>query len=91
MSKIKDVSRAITEAIALQNVDPFSISKFGGINPPMRWDEVARAAIEAMRELTPEMEAAAARERMIGDGGGRERSNFSDEWDAAIDAALAEG
>jgi hypothetical protein len=55
MSKIKDVSRAITEAIALQNVDPFSISKFGGINPPMRWDEVARAAIEAMREPTPEM------------------------------------
>jgi hypothetical protein len=50
MTKLEQVARAITEAIALQRVDPFSAAKFSGVNPPIKWDRVARAAVEALRE-----------------------------------------
>jgi len=50
----------------------------------------ARAAIAAMRKPTKEMLDAAYRTGMIGDCGGVERDVFSEEYQAAIDAALSE-
>ncbi len=48
----------------------------------------ARAAIEAMRELTEAMTLATREEQEYGDYGGRERHEFCEEWRRAIDAAL---
>jgi hypothetical protein len=50
----------------------------------------ARAAIAEMRYPTNEMIEAACSCATIGDGGGTERGDFFEEWDAAIDAALAQ-
>lgn len=50
--------------------------------------DAAEAAIEAMRELTGRMENAACDAGGVGDWGGHERASFTEEWAAAIDAAL---
>ncbi len=47
------------------------------------WDELAKAAIEEMREPTEEMVVAGCRHENLGDMAGR--------WAAMIDAALQEG
>lgn len=48
----KRVARAITEAIRMQNVDPFCVMKYEYVIPRMDWEKVANAAIEAVRAPT---------------------------------------
>ena len=55
-----------------------------GQRPPAKWDDMARVAIEAMREPTPEMVAASNRE-----WDGRMSHRSTGAWQAMIGAALA--
>lgn len=49
VTTVENAARAITQSIAAQRVDPFSITNFRGIAPPINWNSVARAAIKALR------------------------------------------
>lgn len=53
MTAVQKIVRAITEEIRKQNVDPFSITSFAGISPPIKWDTVARAALEVLKDYPP--------------------------------------
>lgn len=79
MSMIERVAKAVTEAIALQNVDPFSIRNFGGVNPTIDWKRVSRAAIEATRITDEDVMAHPTM-------GSHDQESFN----FVIDAALAE-
>ncbi len=58
----KRVEAAIVEELGRQRIAARSWgNSFEGVNPPVRWDAVARAAIEAMREPTLAMAQAAYR------------------------------
>lgn len=54
------------------------------------FDAMARSAIAAMREPTPEMVFAAAEERKAGEKrNGHGNHAYRDEWQAMLDAALS--
>lgn len=82
MSKVEDVARALREAVrnGPEVSVPFEDMSF----------ILARAAIEAMREPTPEMVAAFWRQKNTGSqevGETGERRSDYDAWAAAIEAA----
>jgi hypothetical protein len=74
-------------AAALKGFVASETLETGSVNSS-RWDEMARTAIEAMREPTDEMLSAASEDRRYGDGGGFVRHEFEQEYRQAIDAAL---
>lgn len=49
MTALEKAAKAITEEIRRQNVDPFGIANYSAIVPRIKWDNVARAAIESLR------------------------------------------
>jgi len=53
MTALEKIERAILEEIRKQNVDPFSIYNYSGLVPPIKWNAVARAALEVIKDYPP--------------------------------------
>lgn len=81
---IERVARAIEEAALLQRVSYKAWGAAGGIIPPLRMDEIARAAIQAMREPT------AGQSHFMTSVVALSEDPALALWQAMIDAALAE-
>jgi hypothetical protein len=49
------VGRAVQEAFLRQRIAPWGGMDFSGVNPPVDWDAIGKAAIAAMRAPTKEI------------------------------------
>jgi hypothetical protein len=96
MSEMKErVARALCVDAHGGNLSPDAILTCGPASevgqPAWKlFEKRAHAAITAMRELTEEMLNAVSWTEGVGDGGWTERAPFSEEYEAAINAALEE-
>lgn len=80
MTKLEEVTRAITEGVELQKVHRFAGVNYSGIIPPMRWEDITCAALLALREPSEDMLIAIAQS----EGGPIEN------WQLMIDSVLSE-
>lgn len=81
------VSDAIRGAFLDQRVDPTGLSTLSGIIPPLDWDRIASAVIDAMREPTEAMIDAVIEDRFLSNSQ-HERDVITLDYQCMIDAAL---